>query len=522
MDMSVTVSAKAGGPQPEREARREPTRGTNSSDLDAWLQKAEALGELKRITAEVDPDLEAATITYLVGSRKSPALLFENIKGHPGHRVLYNMIGCNLSRFCLMIGEPPVEHPLAAVQALQRKLGRKMPPREVAAETAICNQNIVAGEAIDIRLFPAQRMWPLDGGFYLGTGDAVITKDPETGRINVGTYRMMIKGPREVGVYTSPGKDATIDREKWWKLGKPMPIAACYGIDPLLFLVAATSLPKTECEYDYYGGINGAPIEVFTGDVTGLPLPARAEIILEGFLYPDETFAEGPFGEFTGYYGRPSGATPFMRVEKVRYRDQPTLTCALMADGAANEAGLFWAALRSAGVWADLQKLGVPGIMGVWSIPEAAGWGITVVSLRQMYAGHAAQVMALAAQCTAGAYFGKYVIVVDDDVDPTDVHQVLWAMATRSRPAQSIDILRETWSTYLDPSLNPPEIRPWGSKALINACMDYRYYKTFSKRTKLAKGTYDKVVARWADLGLPSKPPAVSIFEDEKGPGEIR
>jgi 4-hydroxy-3-polyprenylbenzoate decarboxylase len=370
-------------------------------------------------------------------------------------------------------------------------------------------------------MFPAQRMWPLDGGFYLGTGDAVVTKDPETGRINVGTYRMMIKGPREVGVYTSPGKDATIDREKWWKLGKPMPIAACYGIDPLLFLVAATSLPKTECEYDYYGGINEAPIELFTGDATGLPLPARAEIILEGFLYPDETFAEGPFGEFTGYYGRPSGATPFMRVEKLRYRDRPTLTCALMADGAANEAGLFWAMLRSAGIWADLQKLGVPGIQGVWSIPEAAGWGITVVSIRQMYAGHASQVMALAAQCTAGAYFGKYVIVVDDDVDPTDVHQVLWAMATRSRPAQSIDILRETWSTYLDPSLNPPEIRPWGSKALINACMDYRHYKTFSKRTKLAKTAYDKVVARWQELGLPGKPPAVTIFEDENSTGDV-
>ena len=166
---------------------------------------------------------------------------------------------------------------------------------------------------------------------YLGTGDAVVTKDPETGRINVGTYRMMIKGPREVGVYTSPGKDATIDREKWWKMGKPMPIAAAYGIDPLLFLVAATSLPKTECEYDYYSGINGAPIEVFISDLTGLPLPARAEIVLEGFLYPDETFAEGPFGEFTGYYGRPSGATPYMRVERVRYRDNPTLD--LRADG---------------------------------------------------------------------------------------------------------------------------------------------------------------------------------------------
>ena len=155
-------------------------------------------------------------------------------------------------------------------------------------------------------MFPAQRMWPLDGGKYLGTGDAVMTKYPETGRINVGTYRMMIKGPREIGLYTSPGKDATLDREKWWKMGKPMPVAACYGIDPLLFLVAATSLPKTECEYDYYCGIDGAPIELFIGDVTGLPLPARAEIILEGFVYPDESFAEGPFGEFTGYYGRPS------------------------------------------------------------------------------------------------------------------------------------------------------------------------------------------------------------------------
>ncbi|MET0471491.1 MAG: UbiD family decarboxylase, partial [Xanthobacteraceae bacterium] len=229
MDMGVTVGAASDERQPAKAGAKKIVRGANSSDLDAWLEKVEALGELKRITAEVDPDLEAATITYLVGSERSPALLFENIKGHPGHRALYNMVGCNLSRFCLMIGEQPVDHPLKAVQILQQKLGRKMPPKEVSAEQAICNQNIVEGDDIDIRMFPAQRMWPLDGGLYLGTGDAVVTKDPETGRINVGTYRMMIKGPREVGVYTSPGKDATIDREKWWKMGKPMPIAAAYG-----------------------------------------------------------------------------------------------------------------------------------------------------------------------------------------------------------------------------------------------------------------------------------------------------
>jgi len=171
MDMSVTVSPKGDAAEPAE--AKNATRAANASDLDLWLEKVEAMGELKRITAQVDPDLEAATITYLVALEKSPALLFENVKGHPGHKALYNMIGCNLSRFCLMIGEEPVDHPLKAVQALQKKLGRKMPPKEVPATQAICNQNIVDGEAIDIRMFPAQRMWPLDGGKYLGTGDAV-------------------------------------------------------------------------------------------------------------------------------------------------------------------------------------------------------------------------------------------------------------------------------------------------------------------------------------------------------------
>ena len=134
MEMSVTpvLNRDADDKLPKVDAvDRRAGYGPNSSDLDIWLQKAEAMGELKRITAEVDPDLEMATIAYLVGSEKSPALLFENIKGHPGQRALYNMIGCNLSRFCLMIGEEPVDHPLKAVQALQKKLGRKMPPKEV-------------------------------------------------------------------------------------------------------------------------------------------------------------------------------------------------------------------------------------------------------------------------------------------------------------------------------------------------------------------------------------------------------
>src|SRR6201991_2543871 len=141
MEMSVGVGGQAR--TVEQPKNKPGADRRNASELDVWLEKAEAMGELKRITAEVSPDLEAAHITYLVGLEKSPALLFENIKGHAGHKALYNMIGCNLSRFCLMIGEAPVDHPLKAVQALQRKLGRKMPPKEVPAGEAIFNENIV-------------------------------------------------------------------------------------------------------------------------------------------------------------------------------------------------------------------------------------------------------------------------------------------------------------------------------------------------------------------------------------------
>lgn len=479
----------------------------NRSSLDEWLDKAEALGEIQRITAPVDPHLELATISYLSGLRKSPGLLFENINGHPGQRLFINMIGSSVARLCLTIRENPVEHPLAMIEILKQKMRRKLPPREVGAEAAVC-QNVVTGDDVDLTRFPAPFMWPLDGGRYLGTGDAVITQDPESGRINIGTYRMMIKGRRELGLYTSPGKDGTVDRDKWWKMGKPMPVAAAFGIDPLLFLVGATSFPKTESEYEYYGGIAGEPIEVFHSDLTGLPLPAQAEIIVEGFMYPDEVCAEGPFGEFTGYYAR-EGHNPYVRIERVRFRDNPTLTCAL-----ANEPALLWSSIRASAIWADLDKLGVPGIRGVWCIPEAAGAGFTVVSLEQKYAGHATQVMALAAQCTGGAYFAKYIIVVDHDVDPTDTNQVLWAMATRSRPAQSIDILRETWNTYLDPSLNPPEIRPWGSKCLINACMDYRFIDSFAKRSNLSESYYRQVAARWNELGFKGTPPVITNFDD--------
>ena len=152
--------------------------------------------------------------------------------------------------------------------------------------------------------------------------------------------------------------------------------------------------------------------------------------------------------------------------------------------------------------------------MGVYSHPAAAGgFGMTVISLEQRYAGHAAQALALAAQCPGGAYYTKWIIAVDEDIDPTDTDQVIWAMASRCNPIDDMDVLRNTWSTWLDPTQNPPEKRPYGSKALINACKEHRHLPSFSKRTTLRKSIYDKVAARWKELGLPGQIPTVRAFE---------
>lgn len=489
------------------------------SDLRDWLKKVEEIGELNVIGEEVDWDEELSAITYMAAKKKgSPALMFEKIKGYPeGFRVLSNILGSSLNRIALALGIPLNLSIIDMIRQTKEAYKKTVAPEVIDKKEAPVNENIVMGEDVDLYAFPAPKMWPLDGGRYIGTGDVVITRDPEGGHLNLGTYRQMIHSRNEVGFYVSPGKDALLHREQYWKEGKPCEVAVAYGLDPTLFIVGSMGFPKNVSEYDHAGGIKGGPVRVVKGEVTDLLIPADAEIVVEGISYPDKVKDEGPFGEFQGYYGRPGGPTPFIEIKCIHYRNDPILMAALMADHPSCEQNLFFGVARSARIWDDLDRLGIPGIKGVFSVPAAAGgFGMVVVSIEQRYAGHASQVASLAAQGPGGAYNSKWIVVVDEDVDPTDLEQVTWAMCTRCHPPDDIDILRNTWSTYLDPTRNPPEERPYGAKVLINACKEHKYLQVFSKRTLLRESVYQKVKGKWDKLGLDFPPPELSIFEPEK------
>jgi len=499
---SPVASAKDGAP-------------VNWRDLRDWMALIEAHGLLQRIDKPVDADEELAAITFMATRREdAPALLFENVSGDRASAcVLANMLGASKERYALAVGLDPDLSVADMIAESRRIMNRRIEPVRIPKAQAPVNEIVLRENEIDLTAFPAPKFWPADGGRYIGTGDITLTAQPATGRINVGCYRQMLQGPRRVSLYCSPGKHGLLDREAWWAQGKPCEVVAAYGVDPVLFMLAAQVFGAKESEFDVAGGIMGRPIELTEGEYVSLPIPAHAELVIEGLLHPGDTAPEGPLGEFTGYYGRERSPQPVIEVKALHSRRSPILTAALMAKYPSCEIGAYYAIMRSARILDDLERIGVPGVIAAYAHPAAAsGWGIVVVSMQQQYAGHAAQVLALTAQCPAAAYYTKWIIAVDDDVDPTDFNEVLWALSTRCHPAEDIDLLRNTWSTGLDPSQFESERRPYGSKVLINACKPHRHLKSFPASTLLRREVYERVAARWAELGFSEPPPRLTTF----------
>jgi UbiD family decarboxylase len=356
------------------------------------------------------------------------------------------------------------------------------------------------GVALDVTRLPAPRWNERDGGRFLGTGCLVITRDPETGWVNAASYRVMIHDARSVGIYILQGKHGRMHYERWWERGRPCPVAISLGHDPLLSVLGGIEIPLGVSELNVAGAVMGRPLEVMESDVTGLPIPAHSEAVIEGFLAPNNTKEEGPFGEFFGYYSGAIGMAPVLDVERVLRRPDPVIIGS--PPGKPPHDYSYWVSiLRSALVFDQIVAAGVPGVQGVWVFPLSGSRMLQVVAIRQMFPGHARQAGMLAAQCRAGAQCGRYTIVVDDDVDPTNLDEVMWATVTRADPARDIDILHRSWGGPVDPlSECFPENRLYTSRAIIDACRPFEHLDRFPPVVEPSPELTAKVLAKWADL----------------------
>ena len=466
-------------------------------DLRDFITAVERLGALRHV-ADADPHHEIGGITEVAaGQPDCPALLFARIKGHAtGFRVFTNAT-VSPQRAALALGLDPSLRPLAALKAwmVKRQTLTSMTP--VMVKDGPVLENSDRRDKVDLGKLPAPFWHADDGGRYIGTGSLVIMRDPDGGWINASIYRVQVHGKAKVTIqFDHPGRHGAIIAKKYWDHGKPCPVAVVNGEHPALFIAGFEYLPEGASEYDFAGAIKGAPLEVFTGPATGLPLPAHAEIILEGELVPpgQETLLEGPFGEFTGYYAADKRPCPVMIITAVHHRNDPILLGSPPMKPPRFHFGLPF---RAASIWSNLETAGVTDVGGVW---QHVAQLMTVVALRQRYDGHAKRAALIAA---ANSYMGRLVVVVDDDVDPSNLADVMWAITTRCEPSEQIDIVHNAWSSALDPRI-PPDAKASGvtshSKAIIEACRPFAWKDKFPKTSALSQEEARTIEDKWGKV----------------------
>jgi 3-polyprenyl-4-hydroxybenzoate decarboxylase len=431
-------------------------------NLREWLTQIEEMGGLKEVekaNVEEDAGMMAEMLSH---TEDGPAVLMDAIPGYPkGNRLLINANGAK-ERIAHTLGFDHRIDRLAFIEALAQRLHnlQLLPP--VMVENGPVMDNVFKEDEVDLYKFPAP-LWHLeDGGRYIGTGCYLITRDPEEGWINLGTYRVMLQKKNQVGFYVSPGHHGWLHREKYFAKGEFCPVAIVLGGDPLLMITGSLEIPWGISEYEWAGGLRGAPYPVVNDPITGLPIPAEAEIVLVGYSHPGQKASEGPFGEWTGYYASGSREEPFIKVDAIYYREY----------------------IKSAMLLNDLRRSGVPGVKSVCCHGVGGCRLLIAVAIEQMYTGHAAQAGHLACQLPAGAYLGRLVVVTDEDIDVSDLEELMWAILTRCDPATDLDIIHRAWSGPLDP-LASPDMRAQGefynSRLIINATKPWSWRHQFPK-----------------------------------------
>ena len=432
-------------------------------DLRDFLTLLESSGELKRIQYPADPYLEITEICDRTLKQKGPALLFETPKNSTmpllgnlfgtSHRVALGMGAQSITelrevgKLLAYLKEP--EPPKGMKDAVNKlpvfKKVLHMAPKIVKKPK--CQEIIIESSDVDLSNYPIQTCWPKDIGPLI-TWALVVTKGPNKERQNLGIYRLQVLEKNKVIMRWLAHRGGALDFKEWQEAhpGKPFPIAVALGADPATILGAVTPIPDTLSEYAFSGLLRGNKTEVTQCLSHDLQVPASAEIILEGFIYPDEMAPEGPFGDHTGYYNEVE-EFPVFTIEKITHRENP-IYHSTYTGRPPDEPAILGVALNE--VFIPILQKQFPEIIDFYLPPEGCSYRMAVISMKKQYAGHAKRVMLGTWSFLRQFMYTKFVVVVDDDVDARNWEDVIWAMTTRMDPARDITLLENTPIDYLD------------------------------------------------------------------------
>ena len=432
-------------------------------DLRDFIQQLEKQGELKRVRQEVDPVLEMTVICDRMLKQGGPALLFENPKGS-NIAVLGNLFGTP-KRVAMGMGADDVSE-LRGIGQLLAYLKEPEPPKGIkdamdklptfrqvlnmATKTIgspPCQEVVRVGDEVDLGVYPIQTCWPEDAAPLI-TWPLVITRGPNKERQNLGIYRQQVIAKNKVIMRWLAHRGGALDFHEWQQVhpGKPFPVAVALGADPATILAAVTPVPDPLSEYAFAGLLRGSKTEVAQCLTHDLQVPASAEIVLEGFIYPGETAPEGPYGDHTGYYNEVD-EFPVFTVERITQRQVP-IYHSTYTGRPPDEPAILGVALNE--VFVPILQKQFPEIVDFYLPPEGCSYRMAVISMKKQYAGHAKRVMLGTWSYLRQFMYTKFVIVVDDDVDVRNWQDVIWAITTRMDPARDLTILENTPIDYLD------------------------------------------------------------------------
>ncbi len=432
-------------------------------DLRDFIRQIEALGELKRITPAIDPNLEMTEICDRTLRAGGPALLFENPKNSTVP-LLGNLFGTP-RRVALGMGQESVSalrdvgqllaflkepEPPKGFKDLWEKLPMfkqvlSMPPKILSR--APCQAQVFTGDEVDLGRYPIQTCWPGDVAPLITWG-LVVTKSPLKTRQNLGIYRQQVLGRNRVIMRWLAHRGGALDYLEWSQTypDKPFPIAVVLGTDPAMILAAVTPIPDTLSEYAFAGLLRGHRTELTKCITHDLQVPANAEIVLEGFIYPNDTAIEGPYGDHTGYYNETS-SFPVFTIERITQRESP-IYHSTYTGRPPDEPAILGVALNE--VFVPIIQKQFPEIQDFYLPPEGCSYRLAVVSIKKQYAGHAKRVMFGVWSFLRQFMYTKFVIITDDDINVRDWQEVIWAMTTRMDPVRDTVLIENTPIDYLD------------------------------------------------------------------------